>query len=51
MPSKNVVDFEPEYYLHETDGWLVFPHELEGLQASELADGKSDLAKILDLFD
>ncbi|MCH6564627.1 MAG: hypoxanthine phosphoribosyltransferase [Proteobacteria bacterium] len=50
-PSKNVVDFEPEYYLHETDGWLVFPHELEGLQASELADGKSDLAKILDLFD
>ncbi len=50
-PSKNVVDFEPEYYLHETDEWLVFPHELEGLQASELADGKSDLAKILDLFD
>jgi len=50
-PSKNAVDFEPEYYLHKTDEWLVFPHELEGLQASELADGKSDLAKILDLFD
>ena len=50
-PSKNVVDFGPEYYLHETDEWLVFPHELEGLQISELADGKSDLAKILDLFD
>ncbi len=50
-PSKNVVDFEPEYYLHETDEWLVFPHELEGLQISELAAGKSDLANILDLFD
>jgi len=50
-PSKNMVDFEPEYYLHETDEWLVFPHELEGLQISELAAGKSDLAKILDLFD
>ncbi len=50
-PSKNVVDFGPEYYLHETDEWLVFPHELEGLQISELADGKSDLAKILDLFE
>ncbi|TDJ23517.1 MAG: hypoxanthine phosphoribosyltransferase [Gammaproteobacteria bacterium] len=50
-PSKNVVDFEPEYYLHETDEWLVFPHELEGLQISELAAGKSDLANILDLFE
>ena len=50
-PSKNAVDFEPEYYLHETDEWLVFPHELEGLQISELATGKSDLAKILDLFE
>ena len=50
-PSKNVVDFEPEYFLHETDEWLVFPHELEGLQISELADGKSDLANILDLFE
>ena len=50
-PGKNVVDFEPEYYLHETDEWLVFPHELEGLKASELAAGKSDLAKILELFE
>jgi hypoxanthine phosphoribosyltransferase len=49
-PSKNVVDFEPEYYLHETDEWLVFPHELEGLKKSELAAGKNDLANILDLF-
>ena len=50
-PSKNVVDFEPEYYLYETDEWLVFPHELEGLQISELTAGKCDLAKILDLFE
>jgi hypothetical protein len=49
-PSKNAVDFEPDYYLHESSEWLVFPHELEGLQASEIASGKSDLENILDLF-
>ena len=50
-PSKNAVDFEPEYYVHESAEWLVFPHELEGLDKSELAAGKSDLANILDLFE
>ena len=49
-PSKNAVDFEPEYFIHESAEWLVFPHELEGLEASEIATGKKDLANILDLF-
>jgi hypoxanthine phosphoribosyltransferase len=49
-PSKNAVDFEPEYFVHEIAEWLVFPHELEGLEASEIAAGKKDLANILDLF-
>ena len=49
-PSKNSVDFEPDYYLHESDDWLVFPHELAGLEKSEIAGGKKDLAGILDLF-
>ncbi|MCZ6471190.1 MAG: hypoxanthine phosphoribosyltransferase, partial [Gammaproteobacteria bacterium] len=39
-----------DYYLHESTEWLVFPHELEGLQASEITAGKSDLENILDLF-
>jgi hypoxanthine phosphoribosyltransferase len=50
-PSKNSVDFEPDYYLHESAEWLVFPHELEGLEAAEIAAGKKDLGNILDLFD
>jgi len=50
-PSKNAVDFEPDYYLHESSEWLVFPHELSGLEMSEIAEGKSDLANILDLFE
>ena len=50
-PSKNAVNFEPDYFVHESEEWLVFPHELEGLKASEIAAGKSDLANILDLFE
>ena len=50
-PSKNAVDFEPDYYLHESDQWLVFPHELDGLDLSEIRTGKKDLAGILDLFE
>ncbi len=49
-PSKNVVKFEPDYFLHESDEWLVFPHELAGLELSEIGTGKKDLANILDLF-
>ena len=50
-PSKNAVDFEPDYYLHESADWLVFPHELDGLERDEIAAGKKDLADILDLFE
>ncbi len=50
-PSKNAVDFEPNYYVHKSAEWLVFPHELDGLELSEIAEGKSDLAGIRDLFE
>jgi hypoxanthine phosphoribosyltransferase len=50
-PSKNSVDFEPDYYLHESEDWLVFPHELDGLELSEIGEGKKDLANILHLFE
>ena len=49
-PTKNAVDFEPDYYLHESADWLVFPHELDGLDLDEIASGKKDLDNILDLF-
>jgi len=26
----------PDYYLHETDRWLVFPHEIQGLTREEI---------------
>jgi hypoxanthine phosphoribosyltransferase len=42
-PSLSRVNFEPDYYLHSTDKWLVFPHELSGLTADEITAGKSAL--------
>ena len=50
-PSKNSVDFEPDYYLHESEKWLVFPHELSGLDLSEIATEKEDLENIRHLFE
>lgn len=46
-PSRNQTDVYPDYYLHETDDWLVFPHELEGLSFEELEQHKPALAETL----
>ena len=39
-PNRNQVDFSPDFYIEETDQWLVFPHELVGLTKQELANKK-----------
>ena len=39
-PAKRKVEFVPDYYIHETDKWLVFPHELDGLTNAEIAAHK-----------
>lgn len=39
-PGNNKVGRVPDYYLHETDKWLVFPHELAGLSVKEIVDNK-----------
>jgi len=35
-PGNNLTDRKPDYFLHETDKWLVFPHELDGLTQEEI---------------
>lgn len=35
-PNKRRVACTPDYYIHETDDWLVFPHELQGLTPEEI---------------
>jgi hypoxanthine phosphoribosyltransferase len=46
-PSKNQTDVVPDYCVHETDQWLVFPHEINGLSEEEIKAGKPDMADIL----
>ena len=50
-PKNSKVDLVPDYYVHESTEWLVFPHELSGLTPEEISHGKKDLANILDLFE
>ena len=39
-PAKRKVEFVPDYYIHKTDKWLVFPHELDGLTNADIAAHK-----------
>ena len=47
-PDNNKTERVPDYYIHETDQWLVFPHELDGLTTEEIAANKPELAAMLD---
>ena len=46
-PLRNLTDRVPDYYLHETEQWLKFPHSLEGLTAEEISAYRPELAVIL----
>ena len=47
-PNQNKTNRKPDYFIHETDKWLVFPHELEGLSAEEIIENKPELSKIIE---
>ncbi|MBL4680264.1 MAG: hypothetical protein JKY88_06015 [Pseudomonadales bacterium] len=49
-PANNKTKIIPDYSIHESDEWLVFPHELSGLTPDEIIKGKSDLADIVGLI-
>ncbi|MDP7568440.1 MAG: phosphoribosyltransferase family protein [Arenicellales bacterium] len=46
-PSKNRTGRAPDYFIHQTDKWLVFPHELQGLSSDEVTIGKPEIADIV----
>ncbi len=45
-PNNNTTTLLPDYYLHRTSEWLVFPHELDGLSAAEIATEKPGLGHL-----
>jgi len=46
-PARNKTDRVPDYFLHETDQWLKFPHSLEGLTLPEVKQNRPALYDIL----
>jgi hypoxanthine phosphoribosyltransferase len=47
-PQKNKTKRKPDFYLHETEKWLVFPHELEGLSFDEISKFKPELSDLIE---
>ncbi len=46
-PTRNQTDRVPDYYLHETQAWLKYPHSLEGLSVEEVAAHRPALYEII----
>jgi hypoxanthine phosphoribosyltransferase len=46
-PSRNLTDREPDYFIHETEAWIKYPHSLEGLTRDEIAKGRPELFQII----
>ena len=48
-PERNRSRLRPDFFIHETNRWLVFPHELQGLSPEEIRANKPEVARILSL--
>lgn len=46
-PKRNKTTLRPDFYVHETDEWLVFPHEICGLSDEEIRAHKPQAGLIL----
>ena len=46
-PTRNKTDKPPDYYLHETEQWLKYPHSLEGLSVEEIITHRPELYAII----
>ena len=47
-PNKNQTDRKPDFFIHETDQWLIFPHELEGLTFEDIKENKPELKNLIE---
>ena len=46
-PERNKTNLTPDFYVHEVDRWLKFPHSLEGLTIEEVQSHRPDLYEIV----
>ena len=49
-PQNNKTDIVPDYYVNESDDWLVFPHEIADISEEEVRAGKTELADVMDIL-
>ncbi len=47
-PGNNQTALKPDYYIHETDQWLVFPHEMKGLEMQEILSNKPEMRSLFE---
>lgn len=47
-PARNKTALAPDFYVHQCDDWLVFPHELCGLSEAEIRAHKPQAGIVLD---
>jgi hypoxanthine phosphoribosyltransferase len=47
-PERNRSALQPDYYVQETNQWLVFPHEIQGLTRQEILEHKPVDASFFD---
>lgn len=48
-PNRNTTDMRPDFFMRETDGWVVFPHELDGLTPEEIRVKDEYIHNLLEL--
>ena len=46
-PARTKTALRPDFYVRETDDWLIVPHEVDGLSRAEILANKPDAALIL----
>jgi len=46
-PTRNQIDREPDFVVHETADWLKYPHSLEGLDAEEIREKRPEIYEII----
>lgn len=47
-PGRNRTDRAPDYTIHETESWLVFPHEMQGLTVEEICGNKPNMREMME---
>ena len=50
-PKNNQTDRIPDYFVHESSDWLVFPHEVDGISTEEIRQHRPELSRIADKID